>query len=395
MKKRSILVGEPPESKEVKLLCKRTGIEIEKEIKPSTEKNKTHYLGKGKIEDIRKELEGKERVNQVVVATQLDPSVRHRLQKKINGRLLDRSDIVLKIFEEEGETALVKKQVEKAKLERKMPQLRRKESWEKDYIGPAKKKLKKFREEIKKQEEKTEKATDRVLEKGYPSIALLGYTNAGKSTLFNHLSEKKKTNAENQLFTTKKHTSQILELQAQPTLVTDTLGLFKAIPEELEPAFHSTLYIARKSDHRILLIDASEKQEIALSKFKSSMATLKEVGIEEPIIALNKIDKGTGNPIDIKKEIKKKSNNSIFLISAKTGKNISKMIKNTLKAEKFKEKKFKVHYRENPDKVINELKELPLNIQIDKREKNVIIEAKGKEKPMDKAERIVKDLKTH
>jgi len=120
MQDKIILVGEEgPDLKEIKLLCERIDMEIMKSIKPSSDRDPSHYLGKGRLEDLEEELRKKEDISKVVVAEGLDFSTKHRLQKKIGPKLLDRGDIVLQVFEKEGGSSLTGHQIERARLERK------------------------------------------------------------------------------------------------------------------------------------------------------------------------------------------------------------------------------------------------------------------------------------
>lgn len=387
-----ILVGEEgPDLKEIKLLCERIDMEIMKSIKPSSDRDPSHYLGKGRLEDLEEELRKQEDISKVVVAEGLDFSTKHRLQKKIGPKLLDRGDIVLQVFEKEGGSSLTGHQIERARLERKMPMLRKKETSLKNFVEPAKRTLKNLDKKIEREKEKFEESMDRLLNRGYLSFSFLGYTNAGKSTFFNYLSEEE-IDVKDELFTTLKQNSKVVRIHGYPCLMIDTLGLFKEIPHELMPAFHSTLYAAKESDFPLLILDSTEEEQRIKDKLEVSVETLQDLGIDEPIPVFNKIDRK--KPTESKKRmVESMVGKEPFSISAATGEGVDELTGSLLDSLELSDRSFEIHYRDNPDRIINKVSDLPLKMDIEKGSHVVSLKVIGKSKAVEELVRLVEKLR--
>jgi len=172
---------------------------------------------------------------------------------------------------------------------------------------------------------------DRRTELGFKSISLAGYTNAGKSRLFNSLSDATAV-VDNALFTTLSTTTRLIEFSNRKFLLTDTVGFIDRLPLSLIEAFHSTLEETIFSDLIILVLDINEPIETIRKKNKTCQETIDKIGASDvPVItALNKIDKLTEEEAKQKfEEIKDETKNPI-IISAKKCTNLDQLRKEIL-----------------------------------------------------------------
>jgi len=269
--------------------------------------------------------------------------------------------------------------------------LRKKETSLKNFVEPAKRTLKNLDKKIEREKEKFEESMDRLLNRGYLSFSFLGYTNAGKSTLFNYLSEEE-IDVKDELFTTLKQNSKVVRIHGYPCLMIDTLGLFKEIPHELMPAFHSTLYAAKESDFPLLILDSTEEEQRIKDKLEVSVETLQDLGIDEPIPVFNKIDRK--KPTESKKRmVESMVGKEPFSISAATGEGVDELTGSLLDSLELSEQSFEIHYRDNPDRIINKVSDLPLKMDLEKGSHVVSLKVIGKSKAVEEAVRLVEKLR--
>jgi len=265
--------------------------------------NKT-FLGKGKIEEVRKYVE-EECIDIIIFDDDLTPSQIRNIEKIfVECKILDRSNLILDIFASRAQTAQARTQVELAQYEYLLPRLTR--MWthlerQKGGIGmrgPGETQIETDRRIIKDKiallKNKLDKIDKQSLtrRKGRADmirVALVGYTNAGKSTLMNKLS-KSEIFAENKLFATLDTTVRKVVIQNLPFLLSDTVGFIRKLPHQLVESFKSTLDEVRESDLLIHIVDISnpsfEDQIDIVNK------TISEIGAENKptILVFNKID---------------------------------------------------------------------------------------------------------
>jgi GTP-binding protein HflX len=291
---------------ELSFLAKTAGA---KPIRKFTQKlphpdNKT-FLGKGKIEEVRLFAEEQE-INLIIFDDDLTPSQIRNIEKIFGEetKVLDRSNLILDIFASRAQTAQARTQVELAQYQYLLPRLTR--LWThlerqkggigmrgpgetqietdrriiKDKIALLKKKL----EKIDKQSSTRRKGREHLIR-----VALIGYTNAGKSTLMNKLA-KSEVFAENKLFATLDTTVRKVVIENLPFLLTDTVGFIRKLPHQLVESFKSTLDEVREADFLIHLVD------IANPNFEDHInvvnKTLSELGVNDKptLLVFNKID---------------------------------------------------------------------------------------------------------
>ena len=262
------------------------------------------FLGKGKINEV-KEFVISEKIDIIIFDDDLTPSQIRNIQKIFPERkILDRSNLILDIFASRAQTAQARTQVELAQYEYLLPRLTR--MWthlerQKGGIGmrgPGETQIETDRRIIKDKiallKKKLEKIDKQSLtrRKGRADmirVALVGYTNAGKSTLMNKLS-KSEIFAENKLFATLDTTVRKVVIKNLPFLLSDTVGFIRKLPHQLVESFKSTLDEVRESDLLVHVVDISnqnfEEQIEIVNK------TIMEIGAEAKpqLIVFNKID---------------------------------------------------------------------------------------------------------
>lgn len=261
------------------------------------------YIGKGKLEEVREYVQ-KHNVELVIFDDELSGSQIGNVAKELKVTTIDRSDLILDIFARRAKTAQAKAQVELAQYQYILPRLRG--MWThlerqgggigsrgpgeteietdrrivKDKISLLRKRLK----EIDKQSE-----TQRKERGEFIRVALVGYTNVGKSTLMNALS-KSDVFAENKLFATLDTTTRKVVFEQTPFLLSDTVGFIRKLPHHLVESFKSTLDEVREADILLHVVDVSHPQYEDQIGVVSE--TLQELGAAEKsiIMVFNKTD---------------------------------------------------------------------------------------------------------
>ena len=265
-----------------------------------------YLIGSGKVEELR-DLVKAEQVDLVIFNHTLTPSQERNLERVFECRVLDRTGLILDIFAQRARTHEGKLQVELAQLEYMSTRLVR--GWthlerQKGGIGlrgPGETQLETDRrllrvrlrqikarlEKVRSQREQARRGRKRA---DIPSVSLVGYTNAGKSTLFNALTESE-VYAADQLFATLDPTLRRLELDdVGPIVLADTVGFIRHLPHKLVEAFRATLEESSNSDLLLHVIDAHEPDR--MEQIEQVMAVLGEIGAEGlPILEVyNKLD---------------------------------------------------------------------------------------------------------
>ena len=322
---------------ELELLAQTAGAETFMKIIQDKERiDPAYYIGKGKAEEIARLVELND-ISLVIFDDDLNPVQVRNLENLINKKIIDRSGLILDIFASHAKTKEAKTQVELAQLQYLLPRLTR--AWthlSKQYggigtKGPGETQIETDRRMVrtrisylKKRLEKIEsqRITKTSNRKGFLKASLVGYTNAGKSTLLNLLTDSEVL-VENKLFATLDSTTRALPLKNKQTLLlSDTVGFIRKLPHHLVASFKSTLNEVREADIILHIIDVSHpffEDHIAVVN-----QTLKELGTE------GKVHLKIFNKADLLKDKHKieyvsgRYKDSI-LISAARGINISKL----------------------------------------------------------------------
>lgn len=345
---------------ELNLLANTAGLQVIAIEKQKLETpNPSTFIGKGKVEEI-KVLSESMKADIVVFDEELSPRHFKELEKNLgeNIRVIDRTTLILDIFAQHAQTHEGQLQVELAQYEYLLPRLTR--AWThlarqagggagrsgnvggvglrgpgetqlevdrriiRDKISSLKKDIEKVREHRNRYRQNRKRSQ-------IPVVALVGYTNTGKSTLLNSL-----TNSDvyvaNKLFATLDPTTRRLELPGgHAILISDTVGFIQKLPTNLIAAFRATLEEISEADLLIHVVDISHMD--AISQWRSVISTLKEIGAADiPMVTvLNKADLVTN---DDGHHYKITEFQGALLISAKTGDNLTNLL-NQIKEELF------------------------------------------------------------
>lgn len=301
---------------ELKNLCMACDIEaIGELVQNSKQINKAHYIGSGKLDEL-KSLVNSEEVDIVIFNNELSSSQLRNVEKAIECEVIDRTALILSIFAERAKTREAKLQVEVARLQYLLPRLiganenlgRQSGGVGTKNKGTGEKKLELDRRKIEAkiaalnkelEELKHQRETQRNLRRksSVPQIALVGYTNAGKSSIMNSMidtfkdSEEKKVFEKDMLFATLETSIRSIKLDDNKKfLLSDTVGFVSNLPHNLIKAFRSTLEEVCEADLLLHVVDISNPDY--KHHLKVTNETLKEIGAESvPMIYVyNKID---------------------------------------------------------------------------------------------------------
>ncbi len=289
---------------ELQFLVDTAGAETVKIFTQKLQKpDRSTFVGAGRLEDIRAFVT-EEEIDIVVFDDELTPSQLRNIENVLGVKILDRNNLILDIFAGRAQTAQAKSQVELAQLQYLLPRLTR--LWthlerQKGGIGmrgPGESQIETDRrlilEKISLLKEKLklidrQNETQRKNRVAMVRVALVGYTNVGKSTIMNMIS-KSEVFAENKLFATLDTTVRKVVIENVPFLLSDTVGFIRKLPHHLVECFKSTLDEVREADILIHVVDVSHPN--FEDQIRTVNETLKDLGvIDKPTITLfNKID---------------------------------------------------------------------------------------------------------
>jgi GTPase len=301
-------VDEEQELGELRELLRTAGVEPVGELvqrRPAPDVRT--YVGKGKLEELKELVKGSG-AESLIVDDELDPGQQRRLEDALTARVIDRTQLILDIFAQHARSAEGKLQVELAQLEYNLPRMRG--MWQhlerlgggigtrgpgesqletdrriaRRRIGLLKRKLR----ELEKRRALQRKARE---QSAVPVVALAGYTNAGKSTLLNALTDAE-ASVDDRLFETLDPTTRAFVHDGRRYLVTDTVGFIRRLPHQLVEGFAATLEETLLADLVLHVVDASEDDERMEETIAAVDGVLSEIGARElPVeLVLNKID---------------------------------------------------------------------------------------------------------
>jgi GTP-binding protein HflX len=299
------------------------GITVEKILQNKTHPDPSTYIGKGKLNELKR-IMGEKKISTVIFDDDLSPTQIRNVEKGTDAKVLDRSALILDIFAARAKTAAAKTQVELAQLEYLLPRLTRywthlsRQSGGIGTKGPGETQIETDRRLIGRRisvlKEKLEKlskqrTTQRKGREGMNRISLVGYTNAGKSTLMNALTETG-VFAEDRLFATLDSTVRRHELENHSVLLSDTVGFIRKLPHNLVESFKSTLDEVREADILLHVVDASSK--MAHEYIEVVEETLEEIEAtnKRTILVFNKVDRMDAHQVA---DMKRQYPNAVFV----------------------------------------------------------------------------------
>ena len=300
---------------ELRFLADTDGIEGSKFFTQRLDRaNSRTYVGPGKLQEIKEFVQQNE-IEFIIFDDELSPSQMRNIEKETGAKVIDRTGLILDIFAQRAKTAYAKTQVELAQYQYLLPRLtgmwthlerQRGGKGGLNMRGPGESQLETDRrivlDKIKRLKQQLSKI-DRQMESqrgnrgSMKRVALVGYTNVGKSTIMNLLS-KSDVFAENKLFATLDTTVRKVVIDTTPFLLSDTVGFIRKLPTQLVESFKSTLDEVREADILVHVVDIShpnfDEQITVVNK------TLTDIGVKDkPIyMVFNKIDQYKPEPYD-------------------------------------------------------------------------------------------------
>jgi GTP-binding protein HflX len=294
---------------ELEQLAATAGVEVVGRVtQKMARRNPATLIGSGKIEEL-KQARDESHADLLLFDDELTPSQQRNLEEVLDVKIIDRTALILDIFARHAQTKEGRLQVELAQLEYRLPRLTR--MWthlSRQAVGgvglrgpgetqlevdrrQSRERISKLKNELKEVHAHRELYRQKRKREGLPVVALVGYTNAGKSTLLNAMADSE-VYAANVLFATLDPTTRTIILpEGQRALITDTVGFIQRLPTQLVAAFRATLEEIQEADVLVHVLDLThpnaEEQAATVDK------VLEELGVGErpKIVALNKIDR--------------------------------------------------------------------------------------------------------
>ena len=317
--------------------------EADRVLQRRTEPDAATFVGKGKAEELR-DLSNEVDADTVIFDDELSPAQSRNLEKILGRTAIDRTALILDIFAQHAHTQEGKAQVELAQLRYRLPRLRGKglglsqQAGRIGTRGPGETQLEVDRRRLvrrvtKLQADLKELTQNRRTQRKararsrLSTVTIVGYTNAGKSTLLNRLTDAGVL-VEDRLFATVDPTTRRLDLPGgERVLVTDTVGFVRKLPHQLVQAFRSTLDEVAEADLLVHVVDASAADPRA--HMDAVRAVLREIGADDvpELIVFNKADlvgRTSADPDDVTRLVQ--SHPGSVLLSAQTGEGLERLL---------------------------------------------------------------------
>jgi GTPase len=344
---------------ELRRLAESAGYTVVGKLEQTRPPDARYQIGAGKVEELTQIVE-ETGAGKVIFDNQLKTRQTYNLAKATHVEVIDRFQLILEIFTNRATTTEAQLQIQLATVRNELKHAKEKVKLAKGseqpgFMGLGAYEADVYRDAIKRQVQTILKKLTKIREKrvlhrerrtelGFLTISLAGYTKAGKSSLFNALTEET-VRVDKALFTTLSTTTRMVEFSNRKFLLTDTVGFIDRLPLSLIEAFHSTLEETIFSDLIILLLDFSEPIETIEKKHNVCLETIERLGASgiPTITALNKIDLMSEAEREEKLEVLKEKTKNPILISAKCRINLDLLRREILKIlENFVQTSFSV-----------------------------------------------------
>jgi len=298
--------GEEDNLTELRELCRTAGYEVVYELKQVRPPHPEYHIGPGKVEELKK-IVRELGIQRVVFENELKPVQEYNLAKVLKVPVLTRTNLILEIFSLHASSLEAKLQIKLAELKYELSRAKEKVRLAKKGEQPGFHGLGAYEADVYYDEihrrivsinrklDNLKKHMDLIRlerrKRGLPLVSLAGYTNAGKSTLFNALT-KEHVQIDSQLFTTLTPTTRITRMAGKPVFISDTVGFIKNLPTLLIEAFYATLREIALSDLILLVADVSELTPKLREKIETSLHILYSIGAHDvpTLLVLNKVD---------------------------------------------------------------------------------------------------------
>jgi len=296
---------------ELKHLAESAGYNVIAEMTQTRHPGRKYQVGRGKVDELA-ELVQENNADKIIFYNQLSTTQIYNISETCSCQVMDKFQLILEIFATRATTARSKLQVELARLEYELPKaktivsLLKKEErpgfmglggYEDSYERDIKGRISRIKKELKSMEKDSVSLREHRQSMGFSLVTLAGYTNAGKSTLFNALVEEN-TTVKDMLFTTLVPTTRFLKVMGRDVLLTDTVGFIEDLPHWMVDAFRSTLNEIFLADIVLLTVDSSEPLESIRNKLLVCHETMWDELLDAAIVTVfNKADKITAEEL--------------------------------------------------------------------------------------------------
>ena len=329
-----------PELQEMKGLIEAAGLDLVMVmLQPRHQPDRATYIGKGKLNEI-KHLVDELEADRVIFNVDLSPLQIRNLEQAVEVPIMDRTMLILDIFKQRARSHEGKLQVELAALQYQLPRLTGR-GWAMSRLGGGKlrgageqqleldrrhirKRIKDIKNQLSKVEKTRQLHSQRRQRQGFKTVSLVGYTNAGKSSLFNaicrvaHSSGQDQVSADQRLFQTLDTTTRNVKLPSgREFLLTDTVGFINQLPPHLVAAFRSTLKETVEADLLLHVVDRADPLYLDKMTVVEELLDDLQVGSKPVLVVFNKIDLlGSDTVID----------SGMLGVSARTGWGVEKLL---------------------------------------------------------------------
>lgn len=330
--------GESSNLSELAALAETLDYEVVGRMIQTRKPDPKYHIGKGKVDELE-DLVGSEEADMVIFANPLKPNQAFKLEERVGVKVIDRFQLILRIFAMRAGSPEAKLQVEYARLNYELPRVKERvkrakldefpgfrgggEYGERARVDTIQNRMKTLEEKLESFEDAREQRRKRRRERGFDLVALAGYTNAGKSTLLNRLSAAE-VEVDDRLFTTLSPRTRVLEGSSQKILITDTVGFIDDLPPWLIEAFKAAIEEIFLADLVLMVVDASEPFKEILRKYRTSRDILSETSAPM-ITVMNKIDKVSESSLDRKLDAIRRISPDIIRVSAKVEENLDEL----------------------------------------------------------------------